>query len=137
MDRLIVLVVILAAWQIGSAVVGPYWLSSPWAVATRFTAQVLNGELIRQGGYTIEESLLGTIIGGVPAVLLPFLLRRHPVMVAILDPFMVGGYGAPKRTLSLLFMLWFGSGIESKIALMVSVMFFIVHFNTVTVVRAL
>ena len=35
-DRLLVLVIILAAWQIGSAMVGPYWLSSPWAVATRF-----------------------------------------------------------------------------------------------------
>src|SRR5262249_18730641 len=32
-DRLIVLAVILAAWQLGSFFVGPYWLSSPWAVA--------------------------------------------------------------------------------------------------------
>ena len=137
MDRLIVLVVILAAWQIGSAVVGPYWLSSPWAVAARFTAQVLNGELIRQGAYTIEESLLGTIIGGVPAVLLPFLLRRHPVMVAILDPFMVGGYGAPKLAFAPLFLLWFGIGMESKIALVAVVIFFIVYFSTLAGVRAL
>ena len=28
-DRLIVLAVILAAWQVGSVLVGPYWLSSP------------------------------------------------------------------------------------------------------------
>ena len=59
-DRLIVLAVILAAWQVGSAVVGPYWLSSPWAVAARFTAQMLNGELIVHGGYTVEEALIGT-----------------------------------------------------------------------------
>ncbi len=38
-DRLLVLVIILAAWQIGSLMVGPYWLSSPWAVASRFVAQ--------------------------------------------------------------------------------------------------
>ena len=49
-DRLIVLAVILAAWQVGSVIVGPYWLSSPFAVAARFTAQILNGELIVQGG---------------------------------------------------------------------------------------
>ena len=56
-DRLIVLVIILAAWQIGSLIVGTYWLSSPWAVVMRFTAQILNGELIRQGSYTIAEFL--------------------------------------------------------------------------------
>src|SRR5262249_50163849 len=70
LDRLIVLVVILAAWQVGSLLVGAYWLSSPGAVASRFLAQIWNGELIRQSGYTIEETLIGTLVGGVPAVLL-------------------------------------------------------------------
>jgi len=37
-DRLIVLVILLAAWQGGSLWLGNYWLSSPWAVATRFVA---------------------------------------------------------------------------------------------------
>jgi NitT/TauT family transport system permease protein len=136
-DRLIVLIVILAAWQIGSFIVGPYWLSSPWAVVSRFTAQILNGVLIHHGSYTIEESLIGVIVGGVPAVLLPFLLRRHPLIVAILDPFMVGGYGAPKLAFAPLFILWFGIGIESKIALVASVVFFIVYFSTLSGVRAL
>src|SRR3954467_3402510 len=136
-DRLIVLAVILAAWQVGSALVGPYWLSSPFAVAARFTAQILNGELLVQGGYTVEETLIGTVIGGVPAVLLPFLLRRHPIIVAILDPFMIGGYGAPKLAFAPLFILWFGIGIESKIALVASLVFFIVYFATLNGVRAL
>lgn len=136
-DRLIVLVIILAAWQVGSFLVGPYWLSSPWAVTARFGAQLWSGELIRQGGYTIEETLIGTLVGGVPAVLLPFLLRRHPVMIAILDPFMVGGYGAPKLAFAPLFILWFGIGIESKIALVAGVVFFIVYFNALAGVRSL
>src|SRR4051812_50224239 len=99
-DRLIVLAVILAGWQVGSVLVGPYWLSSPWAVAARFTAQILNGELIVQGGYTVEEALIGTVIGGVPAGLLPFLLRRPPGVVAIFVPLLGGGYGAPQPPLS-------------------------------------
>src|SRR5215475_13408382 len=136
-DRLIVLAVILAAWQLGSFLVGPYWLSSPWAVAARFCAQIWNGELIRHGGYTVEEALIGTLVGGVPAMLLPFLLRRHPVIVAILDPFMVGGYGAPKLAFAPLFILWFGIGIESKVALVAVVVFFIVYFSTLSGVRAL
>jgi len=137
LDRLIVLVVILAAWQVGSLLVGAYWLRSPGAVASRFLAQIWNGELIRQSGYTIEETLIGTLVGGVPAVLLPFLLRRQPIIIAILDPFMVGGYGAPKLAFAPLFILWFGIGTESKIALVASVVFFIVYFNTLSGVRAL
>jgi NitT/TauT family transport system permease protein len=136
-DRLVVLVILLVAWQAGSAMVGEYWLSSPWATVSRFVAQLFDGELIRHAGYTIEEAGLGCLVGGVPAVLLPFLLRRHPVMVAILDPFMVGGYGAPKLALAPLFILWFGIGTESKIALVAAVVFFIVYFSTTSGVRAL
>jgi NitT/TauT family transport system permease protein len=50
---------------------------------------------------------------------------------------MVGGYGAPKLAFAPLFILWFGIGIESKVALVASVVFFIVYFNTLTGVRAL
>ena len=59
------------------------------------------------------------------------------MIVAILDPFMVGGYGAPKLAFAPLFILWFGIGIESKIALVASVVFFIVYFTTLSGVRAL
>src|SRR3954466_12160776 len=153
LDRLIVLAILLAAWQGGSLWLGNYWLSSPWAVATRFVASLFNGELAFHGGYTINEALAGCVIGGVaagpPALLLsppptgvaavrvPFLLPPQPIVVAILAPFMVGGYGAPKLAFAPLFILWFGIGIESKIALVASVVFFIVYFNTLAGVRAL
>src|SRR5262245_55130210 len=136
-DRLLVLALLLALWQIGSAIVGPYWLSSPWATISRFVAQILDGELVRHAGFTLGEAVAGTFIGGAPAVLLPFMLRRHPIIVAILDPFMIGGYGAPKLAFAPLFILWFGIGIESKIALVASVVFFIVYFATLSGVRAL
>jgi NitT/TauT family transport system permease protein len=136
-DRVLVLALILAAWQIGSAIVGIYWLSSPWATAAQFAVLMTNGELVRHASYTLLEAAAGTFIGGLPAVLLPFLLRRHPIIVAILDPFMAGGYGAPKLAFAPLFILWFGIGIESKIALVASVVFFIVYFATLSGVRTL
>jgi NitT/TauT family transport system permease protein len=137
LDRLLVAVVLIAAWQAVSMMFGVYWVSTPWLTFTRFFSMLFNGELIRQSGYTIEESFLGAAIGGIPAVILPFVLRRSPIMVAILDPFMVGGYGAPKLALAPLFILWFGIGTESKIALVASVIFFIVYFSTLTGVRSL
>ena len=136
-DRTLVVVIIIALWQLASLSVGIYWVSSPGAVAARFTEMIGSGELVRHAGYTLAEAAAGTLIGGVPAVLLPLLLRRHPVMVAILDPFMIGGYGAPKLAFAPLFIVWFGIGMESKIALVVSVVFFIVYFATLNGVRAL
>ena len=136
-DRLIVLLILLAAWQAGSLWLGDYWLSTPWSVASRFVASLLNGELIFHGSYTVQEAVIGCVIGGIPAVLLPFLMRKRPIVVAILDPFMVGGYGAPKLAFAPLFILWFGIGIESKIALVAAVVFFIVYFSTLSGVRGL
>src|SRR5689334_8043021 len=95
-DRSIVLLILLALWQAGSMALGTYWLSGPWLTLSRFVSSLLDGELIFHGSYTIQEALVGSVIGGVPAVLVPFALRKRPMVVAILDPFMVGGYGAPK-----------------------------------------
>jgi len=136
-DRALVCIAIIALWQLASSRVGIYWVSSPWAVATRFVDMFLTGELIRHASYTLAEAAAGTLIGGVPALLLPLLLRRHPVLTAILDPFMIGGYGAPKLAFAPLFIIWFGIGMESKIALVVSVVFFIVYFATLNGVRTL
>jgi len=137
LDRVLVVAVILALWQLASWHVGIYWVSSPWGVTARFAEMTASGELIRHAGYTLAEAAAGTLIAGVPAVLLPLILRRHPVLVAILDPFMIGGYGAPKLAFAPLFIVWFGIGMESKIALVVSVVFFIVYFATLNGVRAL
>ena len=81
--------------------------------------------------------MAGFLIGALPAAALPFALRRRPIVTAILDPFMVGGYGAPKLALAPLFILWFGIGIESKIALVAITVFFIVYFSAQAGVRAL
>ena len=137
LDHVLVFAVIIALWSLATWRFGAYWVSSPWAVAIRFVEMIASGELVRHAGYTLAEAAIGTVIGGVPAVLLPLLLRRHPVMIAILDPFMIGGYGAPKLAFAPLFIVWFGIGMESKIALVVSAMFFIIYFATLNGVRAL
>ena len=136
-DQLIVLIVLFAIWQALSMWLGTYWIGSPWGVVKRFTHDVLDGELLRHASLTLTEAMIGFVIGAVPAAALPFLLRRQPIITAILDPFMVGGYGAPKLALAPLFILWFGIGIESKVALVAITVFFIVYFSALAGIRAL
>lgn len=136
-DQLIVLVVLFAIWQTLSFWLGVYWVGSPFGVVRRFFEGIFKGDLLLQSSYTASEAAIGFVIGALPAIVLPFLLRRLPIMTAILDPFMVGGYGAPKLALAPLFILWFGIGIESKVALVAITVFFIVYFSALAGVRAL
>jgi NitT/TauT family transport system permease protein len=136
-DQLVVLIVLIATWQAFSLGFGTYWIGSPWGVLTRLTAGVFGGDLLRHTGYTLSEAVAGFFLGALPAAALPLALRRYPTVSAILDPFMVGGYGAPKLALAPLFILWFGIGIESKIALVAITVFFIVYFAAQAGVRAL
>ena len=131
------MVLLLAIWQGLSLAFGTYWIGSPWGVATRLASGVASGEILRHASYTLLEAAAGFLIGALPAAALPFALRRLPIVTAILDPFMMGGYGAPKLALAPLFILWFGIGIESKIALVAITVFFIVYFSAQAGVRAL
>jgi NitT/TauT family transport system permease protein len=136
-DQIVVLIALIAIWQGLSLVLGVYWVGTPWGTAVRLVNGVLAGDLLRHTSYTVAEALIGFVIGGIPAAALPFLLRRFPIATAIIDPFMVGGYGSPKLALAPLFILWFGIGIESKIALVAFTVFFIVYFSTLSGIRAL
>jgi NitT/TauT family transport system permease protein len=136
-DQLIVLVVLIAIWQALSMTLGAYWVGSPWGVLGRLIAGLGGGELLHHAFYTASEAAIGFVLGALPAAALPFLLRRSPIATAVLDPFMVGGYGAPKLALAPLFILWFGIGIESKVALVAVTVFFIVYFSSLAGIRAL
>jgi NitT/TauT family transport system permease protein len=136
-DQLIVLAVLLGIWQLLSLWLGTYWIGSPVGVLQRLFAGIAHGDLLRHASYTLTEAVAGFLLGALPAAALPFLLRRLPIVTAVLDPFMIGGYGAPKLALAPLFILWFGIGIESKIALVAITVFFIVYFSALAGIRAL
>jgi NitT/TauT family transport system permease protein len=136
-DQLLVFVILLAIWQALSLWLGTYWIGSPWGTIVRFYQGIADGQLLVHASFTLTEAVAGFLLGAIPAAALPFLLRRLPIVTAILDPFMVGGYGAPKLALAPLFILWFGIGIESKIALVAITVFFIVYFSSLAGIRAL
>ncbi|MGE0801280.1 MAG: ABC transporter permease [Lautropia sp.] len=136
LDALLVALAVLALWQAASWGFGAYWVTSPLATARQLLAMLASGELPRHAGYTLLAALAGFAIGAVPGVLLPLALRRWPLAIRILDPFLVAGYGLPKLALAPLFILWFGIGLASKIALAASVVFFIVFFSTMAGVQS-
>jgi NitT/TauT family transport system permease protein len=130
LDRVAVFVALVLLWQLLSWRFGAQWLSTPAATAAHVVASVASGDLWRNTAYTLTEAVLGFLLGGIPGAVLPFVLRRMKIVRAILDPFLIAGYGAPKVALTPLFILLFGIGLESKVALVVSVVFFLEFFIT-------
>lgn len=135
-DRLVIFILLIALWQFCSVYFGTIWFSSPWRVLTRFIDEIQNGDLWFNTSITLKEAFYGALLGGIPGAVLPFVLRRRPLTGAILDPYLAGGYGVPKLALAPLFILWFGVDIEPKVALVVSIVFFLVFFSTAAGVNA-
>jgi NitT/TauT family transport system permease protein len=135
-DRLALFILFVAGWEATAQFWGDIWVSSPWLTSTRLSDVIFGGEIFRHAWFTLQAGFWGFVIGGVPAVILPFVLRRFPKITAVLDPYFVGGYGMPKLSLAPVFILWFGVGMESKIALVASMTFFLLFFNTHAGVQA-
>ena len=136
LDRLALGALLLLAWEAASHLFGSYWVTAPWATLKQLGTLVFEGDLLRHTGYTLTAAAMGFALGAVPGALAPLWLRRHPLLLRILDPFLAAGYGLPKLALAPLFILWFGIGTASKVALVTSVVFFIVFFSTMGGVQA-
>ncbi len=136
LDRVVVFAIVIALWQACSVYFGTIWFSSPWLVLARFGEELASGDLLFNAEYTLKAAFYGALVGGIPGALLPFALRRHPVTAAILDPYMAGGYGVPKLALAPLFILWFGIDLAPKVALVASIVSFLVFFSTAAGVSA-
>ena len=84
---------------------------------------------------TLQESLLGLAIGATLGVTTGFALARSPFAARVVEPYITMLNAVPRVVLAPLFLLWFGLGIWSKVALAVTLVFFVMFFNTYQGVR--
>jgi NitT/TauT family transport system permease protein len=78
---------------------------------------------------TLTEGVLAFVIGAVAGVALGFWLARNALLSAVFEPYIKMLNALPRVVLAPIFMLWLGLGIWSKVALGVTLVFFIVFFN--------
>jgi NitT/TauT family transport system permease protein len=84
---------------------------------------------------TLVETMLAFVIGTIFGVIIGLWLALSPTTSAILDPYIKGFNAMPRIILAPIFAVWFGLGIASKVALGVTLVFFIVFFNVYQGVR--
>ncbi len=94
-----------------------------------------NADIYRHLGTTLLETVLAFFIGTGLGLACGLWLALAPTASAILDPYIKAANSMPRVILAPIFALWFGLGIWSKVALAVTLVFFIVFFNVYQGVR--
>jgi NitT/TauT family transport system permease protein len=147
-----VLILILLSWHMVSrneqtafflgepiTVAGRVW---SWFVPVDLPANALfpdglpgRADIYLHLGITLLETVLAFAIGTVLGLACGLWLALAPTASAILDPYIKAANSMPRVILAPIFALWFGLGIWSKVALAVTLVFFIVFFNVYQGVR--
>jgi NitT/TauT family transport system permease protein len=128
--QLAILAALLVLWQISVSEKNLMFFSRPTLVAARLYELFVGGEIYRHIIVTMEEVLIGYGLGAALGLVLGFIMGRSRTLSKILQPFIIGLYSIPKIALAPLFIVWFGLGIESKVAVVLLATFFLVFFNT-------
>lgn len=137
LGRLALALGVLGGWEVASGRwLDQFFVSKPSLIAVALGEMVTRERLFYHLQFTVAEALLGFLVGAGGGLVVGFLLGRSDLVYRIVEPFVVAFYGIPRIALAPLFILWFGIGIESKIAIAAVMSFFIVFINTIAGIRS-
>lgn len=128
-------VLILVGWEIYGRVVGfnPLFFSYPSEIWAGFL-ELADGPLMEDLRISAHEFMVGLAIALV-AVPLGMLIGSMRRLRMALDPIINGLYATPTLALTPLFVIWFGLGIISKVAIVAIMAFFPLIINTIEGVK--
>lgn len=106
-----------------------FFFSSPVDIM-RFLAETFVSEIVPNALETLLAMLVGFALSGIAGVAAGLLLFELPGLKRVIDPFLTALNSMPRIALAPIFILWFGIGMSSKVALAFSLGFFIVLLST-------
>lgn len=130
--------VLLALWQLVFLlrIYPPFIVPSPFDVAERFAQVIVDGRLWLHTGATLSAVLTGLLVGAGAGLALGYALARNRLLDSVLSPLVVAMQATPIVAYAPLLVIWFGSGITSKIVTSALIVFFPTLLNTVVGVRS-
>ena len=115
--------------------ISTFFFGDPLGVARQLVEWFTTGDILVHLSTTLIETLLAFVIGTVLGLVVGLWLALNRFMAEVLDPFIKGFNSMPRLIFAPIFALWFGLGIWSKVALGVTLVFFIVFFNVFQGIR--
>jgi NitT/TauT family transport system permease protein len=132
------LVVFLALWKAVVVLGGlkPFILPPPETVALRFLGALIDGTILPHLATTLVEVALGLAVGAGSALVIGYVLARSAFVERLLSPYLVAAQATPILALAPLLVLWFGTGLLSKVVICSLIVFFPVAVATMVGIRS-
>ena len=128
--RLAALAILLGAWEVLArvGVLDPFYLPPPTRVAGVLASLFLDGSIWPHLQATFAAALAGLAIGLATGTVAGFVAALVPWLAELLEPVMILLNAIPRVILAPLFVIWFGIGLGSKIALSFLLVFVLTFF---------
>jgi len=139
--RWAILVAFLGGWELtaGHGVIDPFFFSQPSAIVARLwewmTEGTAEGPLWFHLWVTMEESLIGFFTGAVAGIVVGIALGRNRMLADVFSIYIKVINSIPRVVLAPIFIMIFGLGLGSKVALSFVMVFFVVFSNAFQGVR--
>jgi NitT/TauT family transport system permease protein len=145
--QIVVLAVLITGWYVATAPGlipafyfeqdnrAAFFFGEPQKVFLTIVDWFATGEIFGHLAVTLLETALGFLIGAGFGLGIGLWLALSPTSSAVMDPYIKGFNSMPRVVLAPIFAVWFGLGIWSKVALGVTLVFFVVFFNVYQGVR--
>jgi NitT/TauT family transport system permease protein len=134
--QIVILVAVLALWELVGRLAPNLWTSSPTKIAAAFWQSLLRLEILYHTGVTLGESLAGLFAGAVIGIALGLMLGVSRIIGAALEPFIVALNSLPRVALAPLIIMFVGIGFASKFLLSFSLVVVPMMINTYEGIRA-
>jgi len=111
--------VVVILWQIGTDLgwINAFLMGSPLGIVEEASRLIQSGQLLSDTIATVYATVTGFLIGSTLGSIAGLLLWFSRTTARILDPLVVALNGLPKIALAPMIIIWFGSGMFSKIML--------------------
>jgi NitT/TauT family transport system permease protein len=135
--RVGVVLALLGLWQLLSGrVIESFLISNPIDVAKKLVVVLQSGSMHHDISVTAKELVMGWAIGAIGGALVGWGLGAVKFLGEVFEPIINAINGIPKVALAPMFLLWFGLGIGSKIAIASMIVFFLVFYNVFAGMRS-
>jgi len=129
--RIAALLIVFAMWEVVARNwISPLFIGQPTVIFASLWTSLHTSIVTVDLPTTLIETGVGYLIGSAAGMLVGFAVSYYPTWDRAFQPLFTALNSFPRIALTPLFILWFGIGISSKVALAISTVFFVVMLNT-------
>ena len=127
----LLLFVLFGTWYVltETGVLAPFFFGRPLKVAHVIWEWFASGKIYPHLAITLLETILAFVAGSLLGLGIGLWLALTPLASVLADPYIKAMNAMPRVILAPIFAVWFGLGVTSKVALGVTLVFFVVFFN--------